>query len=157
MLDRDLAELYGVEIKRLNEQVKRNIESFPEDFMFQLTKEEYLSLRSHFATLKRGAHRKYYPYVFTEHGILMLSSVLKSSKARQVNIQIMRTFVKIRKVLTSNEALRKQFEKLEKKVTSKVSDQDKQIQLIFDTVKQLLELPAKETKRIGFVVGEGQK
>jgi hypothetical protein len=86
MLDRDLAELYGVETKRLKEQVRRNIERFPEDFMFELTKDEYQALRSQFATLKRGQHLKYAPFAFTEHGVLMLSSVLNSERAIQVNI-----------------------------------------------------------------------
>lgn len=101
MLDKDLAELYGVEVKRLNEAVKRNIERFPEDFMFQLTVSEYDSLRSQIATLKtgRGEHSKYLPYVFTEQGVAMLSSVLRSKTAIEVNIRIMRAFVAIRKYL----------------------------------------------------------
>jgi hypothetical protein len=86
MLDKDLAELYGVETKRLKEQVRRNIERFPEDFMFELTKDEYQALRSQIATLKRGQHSKYTPFAFTEHGVLMLSSVLNSERAIQVNI-----------------------------------------------------------------------
>jgi hypothetical protein len=98
MLDRDLAELYSVETRRLNEQVKRNITRFPEDFMFQLTEVEFLSLRSQIATLKkgRGQHQKYLSFAFTEHGVLMLSSVLNSEKAIQTNIQIMRIFTKVR-------------------------------------------------------------
>jgi hypothetical protein len=86
MLDKDLAELYGVETKRLKEQVRRNIERFPHDFMFELTKDEYQALRSQIATLKRGQHSKYAPFAFTEHGVLMLSSVLNSERAIQVNI-----------------------------------------------------------------------
>src|SRR5271170_5195439 len=98
MLDSDLAEIYEVPLKRLNEQIRRNAERFPIDFMFQLTTEERRSLRSQFATLKmgRGQHRKYLPYAFTEQGVAMLSSVLNSPKAIKVNIQIMRTFVKLR-------------------------------------------------------------
>jgi ORF6N domain len=98
LLDSDLAEMYGVETKRLNEQVRRNMARFPADFMFQLDEGEYKGLRSHFATLKgaRGAHRKYFPYVFTEQGIAMLSSVLHSEPAVQVNIAIMRAFVQMR-------------------------------------------------------------
>jgi len=117
MLDRDLAKLYKVPTKRLNEQVKRNIERFPEDFMFQLSEDEAECLRSHFATLEgqrlrsqmvtldkgRGRHSKYRPYVFTEPGVAMLSSVLNSSRAIQVNIQIMRTFIKLRELLLSND------------------------------------------------------
>jgi len=98
LLDSDLAELYGVTSKRMNEQVKRNIRRFPPDFMFQLTAEEYDSLRSQFATLEtgRGKHRKYRPHVFTENGVAMLSSVLTSDRAIDVNISIMRTFAKLR-------------------------------------------------------------
>ena len=99
MLDKDLAALYGVETKVLNQAVKRNFERFPEDFMFQLTAEEAISLRSQIVTLKRGQHLKYLPYVFTEHGILMLSSVLNSRRAVLVNIEIMRTFVKSRELM----------------------------------------------------------
>lgn len=103
MLDKDLAELYGVEVKRLNEAVKRNIERFPDDFMFQLNKDEYELLRSQFATLKtgRGEHSKYFPYVFTEQGVAMLSGVLRSPTAVQVNIRIMRTFVAVRQYLSN--------------------------------------------------------
>ena len=112
MLDRDLAELYGVETKRLKEQVRRNIERFPEDFMFELTKDEYQALRSQFATLKRGQHLKYAPFAFTEHGVLMLSSVLNSERAIQVNIQIVRTFTKLRQALLDNKDLRRNLEEL---------------------------------------------
>ena len=103
MLDKDLAELYGVEVKRLNEAVKRNIERFPDDFMFQLNKDEYELLRSQIATLKtgRGEHSKYFPYVFTEQGVAMLSGVLRSPTAVQVNIRIMRTFVAVRQYLSN--------------------------------------------------------
>lgn len=104
MLDRDLALLYGVETKRLNEQVRRNTERFPEDFMFQLTKEEALSSRSQIATLneQRGQNIKYLPYAFTENGVAMLSSVLRSPKAIEVNIQIMRAFTAMRRFLIAN-------------------------------------------------------
>lgn len=99
MLDQDLAMLYEVETKMLKRAVKRNIERFPEDFMFELKKEEYQSLRCQFGTLKRGEHSKYIPYAFTEHGILMLSSVLNSRKTINVNIQIMRAFITMREML----------------------------------------------------------
>ncbi|MEK9150288.1 MAG: ORF6N domain-containing protein [Candidatus Desantisbacteria bacterium] len=143
MLDRDLAELYGVPTRRLNEQVKRNIKRFPEDFMFQLTKEETDSLRSHFAILKRGEHFKYLPYAFTEHGILMLSSVLNSERAILVNIQIMRAFTRIRRILASHEELRR-----------KIEEHDAQIQVIFEAIRQLMTPPVKEMKKIGFRKGE---
>ncbi len=109
MLDSDLAELYGVPTSRLNEQVTRNLDHFPEDFMFQLSREEALSLRSQNAILKsgRGQQRKYVPRAFTEHGILMLSSVLRSERAVQVNIAIMRAFVRLRELAASHAQLRK--------------------------------------------------
>ena len=100
MLDRDLAQMYGVETKRLNEQIKRNMKRFPEDFMFELTSTEYEILRSQFGTLKQGGHSKYLPMAFTEQGVAMLSSVLNSPPAIKVNIQIIRVFTKIREVLT---------------------------------------------------------
>ncbi len=117
MLDRDLAELYEVTTKRLNEQVKRNIERFPTDFMFQITEEEFKSLRSQIATLKtgRGTHRKYLAYAFTEQGVAMLSSVLSSKTAIKVNIQIIKIFVSLRKALSSNILIRNKVDLLEKK------------------------------------------
>jgi len=117
MLDADLASLYDVELKRLNEQVKRNTERFPKDFMFQLTKSEYEALRSQFATFKESTkRRKYLPYVFTEQGVSMLSSVLNSKSAVKVNISIIRTFVKLRKLLASEEAISDKVLNLEKGV-----------------------------------------
>ena len=113
MLDRDLAELYGVETRRLNEQVKRNINRFPLDFMFQLDKKEFENLISQNATSNQGGVRKL-PYVFTEQGVSMLSSVLNSERAINVNIQIMRTFTKLRQMLSSHEDLRKKIESMEK-------------------------------------------
>jgi phage regulator Rha-like protein len=116
MLDRDLAALYGVETKMLNRAVKRNTERFPEDFMFQLSKEEYTELlRCQFGTLKRGQHSKYSPYAFTENGVAMLSSVLNSRRAIQVNIQIMRTFTKIREMIATHKELKQKIEEMEKK------------------------------------------
>jgi len=116
MLDKDLAELYNVETKQLKRQVKRNIERFPEDFMFELTPEENASLRSQFGTLKRGEHSKFSPMVFIEQGVAMLSSVLNSKQAISVNIQIMRIFTKIRQMLTDNTELRLEIEKIKKKL-----------------------------------------
>lgn len=138
MLDKDLAELYGVETRRLNEQVKRNNNRFPDDFMFQLTELEYESLRSQFAILKdkgRGQHRKYMPYVFTEHGVLMLSSVLNSEKAINVNIQIMRIFTKIREMLTDTLSLKLDIEEIKKKLVN----HDKNIELVFKYLDELIE------------------
>lgn len=108
ILDRELSPLYGVETKQLTRQVRRNIDRFPDDFMFQLTREEYNELlRCQIGTLKRGQHSKYLPYAFTEHGILMLSSILNSERAIQVNIQIMRTFAKLREMLVTHKDLQK--------------------------------------------------
>lgn len=116
MLDKDLSVLYGVETKMLNRAVKRNIERFLEDFIFQLTKEEYIDLlRYQFGTLKRGQHSKYLPYTFTENGVAMLSSVLSSKRAIQVNVQIMRTFTKIREMLATHKELKQKIEEMEKK------------------------------------------
>jgi len=144
MLDSDLAELYGVTTKRLNEQLNRNIERFPEDFAFRLTRQEFEALRSQIATLKtasRGQHRKYLPYVFTEQGVAMLSSVLRSKSAVQVNVAIMRTFVKIRQILASNRDLAR-----------KVQEHDRQIAVLFETLEKLLSPPDPPKKHgIGYI------
>ncbi len=124
MLDRDLAELYGVETKQLKRQVNRNLERFPEDFMFELTADENTTLRSQFGTLKRGEHSKFLPYVFTEHGILMLSSVLNSEKAVEVNIRIMRIFTKIRQTLTDTIELRLALEEIRRKTENNTKNID---------------------------------
>jgi hypothetical protein len=145
MLDEDLAELYGVLTKRLNEQVTRNLDRFPDDFMFQLTREEALALRSQNATLKsrRGHHRKYVPRAFTEHGILMLSSVLRSERAVQVNIAIMRAFVRLRELATSHAELTRKLNALEAKY-------DAQFKVVFDAIRALMEADIKPRRRIGF-------
>jgi hypothetical protein len=158
MLDRDLAYLYGVTTKVLNQAVKRHKDRFPEDFMFQLTMEEAKiwwtevrggGLRSQIVTLKRGQHIKYRPYAFTEHGILMLSSVLNSERAIKVNIEIMRAFVRLRQILASSKELAKRLDELEKKY-------DAQFKLVFDAIRQLMAPPEPEPpkKRIGFLVEE---
>jgi phage regulator Rha-like protein len=123
MLDRELAELYGVEIKRLNESVKRNIKRFPPEFMFQLTDEEWSDLRSQIATFKNDS-RKYKPYAFTEHGILMLSSVLNSDKAINVNIQIMKIFVRMRHYAISQSAANKNIAELRKLLMLHIENSD---------------------------------
>lgn len=149
MLDKDLAELYGVETKRLKEQVRRNKDRFPEDFMFQLNKEEVYSLRSQFATLKQGQHFKYFPYAFTEQGVAMLSSVLHSKRAIQVNIQIMRIFTKLREIIARNKEIEQRLSQLE----NKTGKHDKEIQSIFEAIRQLI-LPqtVKPKRKIGFCV-----
>jgi len=144
MLDEDLANLYDVEVKVLNQAVKRNIERFPGDFMFQLTAEEE-ALRSQFVTLKtgRGQHRKYPPYAFTEQGVAMLSSVLHSPRAVQVNIAIVRTFVRLRRMLASHDDLARKLAALESKY-------DLQFKVIFDAIRKLMAPQQSPKRRIGF-------
>ncbi len=146
MLDSDLAELYGVEVRTLNQAVKRSIERFPEDFMFQLSPDEEERLRSQSVILKagRGQHRKYLPYAFTEQGVAMLSSVLNSPRAVQVNIEIMRAFVQLRQMLASNEDLARKLAALERKY-------DAQFKAVFDAIRHLM-APQQPPKRrqIGF-------
>ncbi len=132
VLDLDLARLYGVEIKRLNEQVRRNLERFPEDFMFQLTSEEYDSLRSQIATLKRGQHRKYLPFAFTEHGTIMAASVLNSPKAMEMSVFIVRAFVRLREILYSQKELAEKIAELE----NKVGDHDASINIIIFVINR---------------------
>ncbi len=148
MIDSDLAELYGVETKRLNEQVKRNIERFPEDFMFQLTDMEFSNLRSQIATSSWGGRRKP-PYVFTEHGVLMLSSVLNSDRAIKVNIQIMRIFTKVREFFADNIRVKLEIEEIKKKL----QNQDKNIELVFKYFDELIEKQEnpKPRRKIGFI------
>lgn len=143
LLDADLAALYEVEVGALNRAVKRNIERFPADFMFQLTEEE--ALRCQTGTLKkgRGQHRKYRPYAFTEQGVAMLSSVLRSDRAIQVNIAIMRAFVQMRTAMSSNAELARRLDDLEARY-------DAQFQGIFDAIRMLMTEPDKPSKRIGF-------
>ncbi|MFO8234483.1 MAG: ORF6N domain-containing protein [Bacteroidales bacterium] len=151
LLSQDLAELYEVETRVLNQQVKRNIGKFPERYMFQLTKDEDDRLRSQNVTLKRGQHAKYLPYAFTEHGILMLSSVLNSERADKVNMLIIDTFVKLRELMFMHKDVAHQLEKVHNKLT----EHDSQIMLIFEYLKQLeevkqQELEQKKRKPIGF-------
>ena len=159
MLDRQLAVLYGVSTKVLNQAVKRNKGRFPEDFMFQLTTQEARvwwadvmapRLRSQNVTLKHGQHIKYAPYAFMEHGILMLSSVLNSERAVQVNIEIMRAFVRLRQVLSSHRELARKLEELERHFRN----HDEQIQTIFDAIRQLMTQPEPNRKKIGFHLKE---
>ena len=141
MLDADLAALYGVETKVLNQAVRRNMERFPEDFMFQLTPDEASAVRSQIVTLEKGRGRypKYAPLAFTEHGVAMLSSVVRSKKAVEVNISIMRTFVRIRKVLATNEELAR-----------KVAQHDRQIAVLFEHLHKILAPAPVKKNPIGF-------
>jgi hypothetical protein len=150
ILDHDLAELYDVETRRLNEQVKRNLDRFPSDFMFQLKDEEFENLKSQYATSSWGGRRKL-PYAFTEQGVAMLSGVLHSKRAIKVNIQIMRIFTRMRKILESHTAILKKLDDLERKDI----EHDKKILLIFEYLKQLEQvkqhkLEHKSRKRVGF-------
>jgi len=144
MMDQDLAELYNVDTKVLIQSVKRNIKRFPGDFMFQLTKEEFIDLRSQFVTSSWGG-RRYYPYAFTEQGVAMLSSVLNSERAIRVNIQIIRTFTQLRELLATNKELKEKIENMEKKY-------DKQLREIFEAIKYLLMEETKPKEPIGFSV-----
>lgn len=135
MLDKDLAELYGVETKRLKEQVKRNIIRFPNHFMFELTKAEYEILRSQNATLRHGEHSKYLPFAFTEHGVLMLSNIIKSDRAIAVSIKIIDVFVRLRQALLDNTELRLAIEEIRKKT----DNNSKNIELVFKYLDELLE------------------
>jgi len=153
MLDRDLAKLYGVTTGNLNKAVKRNIERFPDDFMFQLTSEEYKTLRFQIGILEKGQHSKYLPYAFTEQGVAMLSSVLRSKRAIEVNIAIMRAFVQLRKTLDSHAELAQKLADLQQRVEG----HDEQIQAIFEVIRQLMAPPDKKVKKIGFMVKERQK
>lgn len=164
MLSHDLAALYGVETKVLMQAVKRNLERFPEDFMFQLNPQEVVALRSQVVTLDdsatahgnrpsgpdgRGRHRKYAPYAFSQEGVAMLSSVLRSKRAIQVNIEIMRAFVQLRRLLQEHADLAKRLDALEHRY-------DKQFKVIFDAIRELMAPPAKPTPLIGFKVKEAR-
>ena len=142
MLDRDLAALYGIETKVLNQAVKRNMSRFPEDFMFQLTEIEFQNLKSQIVTSSWGGTRKL-PYAFTEHGVLMLSSVLKSDKAIQVNIQIMRIFTKVRQMLLDTTELKIDILQIQKKL----ENHDKNIELVFSYLDELTEKKENEPPR----------
>ncbi|MGD0211558.1 MAG: ORF6N domain-containing protein [Desulfomonilia bacterium] len=143
LLDIDLANLYEVETKVLIQAVKRNIDRFPDDFMFQLSREEFENLRSQIVTSNRGG-RRYLPYAFTEQGVAMLSSVLRSERAIAVNIEIMRTFVKLREMVSTQKKLAARLEELEQKY-------DEQFKVVFDVLRQLLEPPQKQHRQIGFI------
>jgi len=151
MLDADLARLYGVEVRTLNQAVKRNAERFPADFMFQLSHEEAVALRSQIVILDdahprgRGRYAKYRPHAFTEQGVAMLSSVLKSRRAVQVNVEIMRAFVRLRDMIGHNRELARRLDALESKY-------DRQFKVVFDAIRELMAPPVPTPKRrIGFV------
>ena len=152
MLDTDLADLYGIETRVLKQAVRRNKKRFPGDFMFELTKEENRSLRSQNVILERGKYSKYLPFAFTEQGVAMLSSVLNSERAVVVNIEIMRTFVRVREMLGAHRELAVKLKELE----THIQDHDEQIQAIFEAMQQLLTPPVQPRKKIGFEVKEAK-
>ena len=145
MLDSDLAEMYGVEVKRLNEQVRRNIKRFPADFMFQLSSQEFTNLKSQFATSSSWGGRRKSPSVFTEQGVAMLSSVLNSDRAIEVNVQIMRAFVKLREMISSHKDLVEKVEEMER-------EYDEQFAVVFQAIRQLMDKPKGSVEKIGFKV-----
>jgi ORF6N domain len=154
MLDEDLAELYGVETRRLIEQVKRNIQRFPSDFMFQLSKEEAAALRSQSATSGGRGGRRYAPYVFTEQGVAMLSGVLRSETAVTVNIAIMRSFVELRRAATSYAAIERRLADLERETVDRLGKHDEQLLEIFKALRQLISPPPRPKRRVGFRLPE---
>ena len=151
MLDADLAELYGVSTKRLNEQVKRNRDRFPEDFMFQLNQTESEVLRSQFATSKTGrGGRRYLPFAFTEHGAIMLAAVLNTPRAIEVSVFVVRAFVRLREILTTHKALAHKLAELE----SKIETHDEAIRSLVSAIRQLMAAPERQPKKIGFALRE---
>ena len=167
MLDSDLAALYEVPTKRFNEAVKRNVNRFPSDFMFQLTQAEWEALRSQIATLNnstgRGQHRKYLPFVFTEHGALMAATILSSERAVEVSVYVVRAFVQLRGLLAANKQLAAQLKALDKRLSQKLDTHDQAITGILNTLRALMQPPtqlepAPPPKRpIGFVHPEEKK
>lgn len=150
MLDGDLARLYGVPNKALKRAVRRNLERFPQDFAFKLSREEHQALRRQIGALKRGEHAKYLPYAFTEQGVAMLSSVLRSPRAIRVNIAIMRVFVRIRDMLATHKELAAKLSELERKIAK----HDKAIQVLFHAIRDLMKVPEPPKRQIGFQVRE---
>ncbi len=151
MLDADIAMMYGVQTKVMIQSVKRNIQRFPSEFMFQLSEREYKSLRSQFVTSKSGkGGRRYLPYVFTEHGVAMLATVLRSERAIQMSIQIIKAFVRLRQFLSSHKDLEKKLLLLEERIDT----HDKDIQSIVEAIKQMIDPPIKEKRQIGFRIAE---
>jgi len=157
MLDEDLADLYGVETKRLIQQVKRNLKRFPEDFMFQLVKAETQALRSQIATSNDGrGGRRYAPYVFTEQGVAMLSGILRSDRAIAVNIAIMRAFVELRRAAAGYAALERRLDQLERDTSSKLGQHDEQLDEVFKVLRQLIAPPVRPKRAIGFRMPEDE-
>ncbi len=161
LLDADLAALYGVETRRLNEQVRRNLERFPEDFIFEVTDEEFVDLKSHFATSSWGGRRKR-PMAFTEHGAIMAATILKSPRAVEMSVYVVRAFVRLREVLASSKELAKRLDDLEQETEALSLQHDAfarntraQLKQVFDAIRELMTPPEPQKKRrIGFISGE---
>jgi hypothetical protein len=160
LLDTELASLYGVSTKRFNEQVRRNRERFPEDFMFQLTAEEHAALRSQIATSNsapgRGG-RRYLPHAFTEHGAIMAATILNSARAMEMGVYVVRAFVKLRELLSSNRELARRFAQLETRLDKSLTEHDQQIAAILSAIHQLLRPPAPKRRPIGFTADLEEK
>jgi len=159
LLDTELAALYGVTTKRFNEQVRRNAKRFPADFMFQLTVEEIGSLRSQIATLKpgRGQHRKYLPYVFTEHGAIMAATILNSPHAAEMSVYVVRAFVHLRELLASSKELARRFAQIETRLDKKLTIHDEAIAAILSAIRQLMHPQVPKRKPIGFTANLNEK
>ena len=157
--DSELATLYGVSTKRFNQQVRRNRKRFPADFMFQLTAEETSSLRSQIATLKsgRGRHRKYLPYVFTEHGAIMAATILNSPRAIEMSVHVVRAFVQLREMLASNKELARRFAQLETRLDKRLTTHDEAIAAILAAIRQLMHPPIPKRRPIGFTADIREK
>jgi hypothetical protein len=157
--DSELATLYGVSTKRFNQQVRRNRKRFPADFMFQLTAEETSSLRSQIATLKsgRGRHRKYLPYVFTEHGAIMAATILNSPRAIEMSVYVVRAFVQLREMLASNKELARRFAQLETRLDKRLTTHDEAIAAILAAIRQLMHPPIPKRRPIGFTADIREK
>jgi len=152
LIDSELAALYGVTTKRLNEQVKRNSRRFPEDFLFRLTAEEAGALRSQLATFEegRGQHRKYLPYAFTEHGAIMAATVLNSPRAVEMSIYVVRAFVQLRSLMSANVELARRLDELEARLEKKLTRHDEAIAAMLSAIRQLMNPPAARRRGIGF-------
>ncbi|MFH1004930.1 MAG: ORF6N domain-containing protein [Bacteroidota bacterium] len=156
MIDRDIAELYGVETKHLNRQVKRNIERFPNEFMFQLTEKEKNELVANWHRFNPLKHSTNLPHAFTEHGVAMLASVLNSARAVKMSIHIIKVFIKLKEIISTYKELADKMEKLENKLEGRLNKQDKEIKILFEAIRQLMQPPNQPRNSIGFKIGSGK-
>jgi hypothetical protein len=157
LLDAELAALYGVTTKRFNEQVRRNLERFPADFMFQLSAEEAAGLRSQFATSKGRGGRRYLPYAFTEHGAIQAANVLNSRRAVEMGIYVVRAFVQLRELLSSNKELARRLDQLEARIEKKLATHDDAIAAMLSAIRELMAPPPRKRRGIGFTADIDEK